>query len=165
MVLCVFGDGRKHIKISLMYMRPPKVSPEITHKYKDIFSETWIRRSTCDSRSEGHSSRQISDGFRPVFFDDAGSRRNYVMHLALCNAASGPEIWFPGQISAGFDQESLKIGPPAGKRPAEEMILMLSRLECGRNPARKPDFRTGSSIAQHRVPSLFVPLWRLADGA
>ncbi len=29
--------------------------------------------------------------------------------------------------------------------------MNLSRLESGRNPARKSDFRPGSSIAQHRV--------------
>ena len=63
-------------------------------------------------------------------------------------------IVLPGRKSgfrAGFRPDSsrgnLKIGPPAGLRPAGGPILMLSRLESGRNPARKPDFRPGSTIA------------------
>ena len=33
--------------------------------------------------------------------------------------------------------------PPAGHRLAGGPILRLSRLESGRDPARKPDFRPG----------------------
>ena len=44
-------------------------------------------------------------------------------------------------------RESLKIGPPAGLRPAGGPIFRLSRLESGRNPARKTDFRPGSTTA------------------
>ncbi len=29
--------------------------------------------------------------------------------------------------------------------------MELSRLESGRNPAQKPDFRPGNTIAEHRV--------------
>ena len=62
----------------------------------------------------------------------------------------------PGRKSgfrAGFrpdsSRESIKIGPPGGLRPAGGTILRLSRLESSRNPARKPDFRPGSTIAKH----------------
>ncbi len=60
--------------------------------------------------------------------------------------------WKPG-FRAEFHpydvQESLQMGIPAGRaegRPAG-LILRLSRLGSGRNPARKPDFRPGSTIA------------------
>ncbi len=43
-------------------------------------------------------------------------------------------------------REGLQIGPSAGGP-----ILMFSRLESGRNPTRKPDFRPGATIASHRV--------------
>ena len=63
-------------------------------------------------------------------------------------------IVLPGRKSgfrAGFrldsNRESIKIGPPAGRRPAGKPISRLSRLESGRNPARKLDFRPGSTIA------------------
>ncbi len=42
--------------------------------------------------------------------------------------------------------ERLTIRPPAGLRPAGGPILMFSRLESGRNPARKNDLRCGSTI-------------------
>ncbi len=45
------------------------------------------------------------------------------------------------------NRESLKIGSPAGLRPAEGTILKLSQLESGRNPARNTDFRPGSTTA------------------
>ncbi len=48
-------------------------------------------------------------------------------------------------------REGINIGPPAGLRPAGGPILMHSRIESGRNPARKLDFRPGGTIAQHRV--------------
>ena len=57
----------------------------------------------------------------------------------------------PGRKSdfgVGFRQESnrenLKISPPAGRPKAD---LMLTRMESGRNPARKPDLRPGNIIA------------------
>jgi hypothetical protein len=52
--------------------------------------------------------------------------------------------------SGSFDdsrRESLTIGPPAGRRPAGGPMLRLSRLEFGRNPGLKPDFRAGHNIA------------------
>ncbi len=36
-----------------------------------------------------------------------------------------------------YQRKNLKIGPPAGRRPAGEPIWRLSRLESGRNPAPK----------------------------
>ncbi len=39
-----------------------------------------------------------------------------------------------------------KSGFRAGFRPAGGLILRLSRLESGRNPARKPDSRPGSTM-------------------
>ncbi len=67
----------------------------------------------------------------------------------LCHA-----IVFPGRRSGflyGFRsdscRESLNIGPPAGRRPAGGQILRPYRLESGRNPARKTDFRLRSLIA------------------
>ena len=51
-------------------------------------------------------------------------------YFMLRISASGPEIGLPGRW-----------------RPAGKPILRRPRLESGRNPARKPDFRPGSSIA------------------
>ncbi len=60
----------------------------------------------------------------------------------------------PGRISgfrARFRQDStrenLTISSPAGLRPAGRPILKISRIESGRNPTRKPDFRPGSTVA------------------
>ncbi len=73
----------------------------------------------------------------------------------LRNSISGLEIevfsgWTSG-FRVGFrpdsSRESLNIGHPAGRRPAGEPNLMFSRLEFGRNPARKLDFRPGGTIA------------------
>ncbi len=54
-------------------------------------------------------------------------------------------------LRAGFRPDSskgdIKIRPPDGLRPAGEPILKLSQVESGRKPARKPDFRLGSTIA------------------
>ncbi len=59
-------------------------------------------------------------------------------------------VVLPG-LRAGFrldsNRGSIKIGPPAGRRPAGEPISKLARLESGRKPARKPDFRAGNTIA------------------
>ena len=44
---------------------------------------------------------------------------------------------------------------------------MISRLESGQNLARKPDFRPGSTIAQHRVliskPTLISSIWGVLE--
>jgi hypothetical protein len=95
--------------------------------------------------------------FRP----GSGGKLTFYFHVSpqcnldciLCYAKM-----FPGQKSgfrAGFWPDSslgtLKIGPPAGLRPAGGPILRLSRLESGRHSARKPDFRPGNNIAYHRV--------------
>ncbi len=66
----------------------------------------------------------------------------------------GYAIVLPGRKSsyrAGFrpdhSRETFKIGPPTGPRPAGGPIVRFSRLESGRNPVRKIDFRPRSSIA------------------
>ncbi len=64
----------------------------------------------------------------------------------------------PGRKSsfrAGFRQDSnretLKNGPPAGRRQAFGPILKIIRLESIRNPIRKPDFRRGSICVKTSV--------------
>jgi hypothetical protein len=61
---------------------------------------------------------------------------HYVMQQCFRagNRVSGPDS----------NRENIKIGPPAGLGGP---ILKLSRLVSGRNPARKPNFRAGSTIA------------------
>ncbi len=73
------------------------------------------------------------------------------------------KIMLPGRKSgfrAGFrsdsNRESLKIASPAGHLPLafgqqEGRFGKLTRLEYGRNPARKPDFRPGSNIGQPKI--------------
>ncbi len=50
-----------------------------------------------------------------------------------------------------FNMENIKTSPSAGLRPSGESILKLSKLDPGRDPARKPDFRLGCTIAEHKV--------------
>ncbi len=70
-------------------------------------------------------------------------------HRTLCYA-----IVLPGRKSglragcrSDSDRERINIGPLAGRRPAGQPMLTLSQLESGRNPARKPDFRAGGTMA------------------
>ncbi len=99
----------------------------------------------------------VPQGWRPVW-----DKRDAI----LCYAIMLPSL--KASFRAGFrpdsNRENNKIGPPAGRRPVGGPILKLSRLESGRNPARKPDFRPGGNIASHRVtltpPSPFPPLPR-----
>ena len=81
-----------------------------------------------------------------------------VIFRILCYA-----IVLPGRKSsfrAGFrpdsSRESIDIGPPAGFRPAGGPIFGLSRLESGRNPTRKVDFRPGSTVAQVMVKEKYM---------
>ncbi len=69
--------------------------------------------------------------------------------ITICYAIvlPGRKTNFRASFRPDSNWESLKIGPPAGRRPAGGPILRLSRLESGRNPARKPDSRPGSTIA------------------
>ncbi len=72
-------------------------------------------------------------------------------YLRLHKKASRLEIGFPGGIPAGLYSESIRICSPAGRKPAGGTILKLVRQESGQHPARKPDFWSGSTIAEHRV--------------
>ncbi len=45
------------------------------------------------------------------------------------------------------------MGPPAGRRPAGMPMLDSSRLESGRNPTRKPDFRPETPL--HNIKNDF----------
>ncbi len=73
---------------------------------------------------------------------------------AQTNCLSGlSESVFRAEYRLDSNLESLKIGFPAGRRTAGGTNFMFSCLASGRNPARKPDFWLGSSIAQRRVRS------------
>ncbi len=61
----------------------------------------------------------------------AGFSRTGKIFSMLHNGASGPEHGLPGRISAGFSRESIKIGPPAGLRPAGGPILGFLELRLG----------------------------------
>ncbi len=58
----------------------------------------------------------------------------------LRNGVSGPEMRLPAEFRPDSSWEILKIGLPAVR-------LMFPRLESGRHPARKTDFRPGSTTA------------------
>ncbi len=73
-----------------------------------------------------------------------------IKYSMLRNSASGPELRRPGKISAGFQSGRHQIGPLAGLRPAGGPIFKFSRLESGRNPARKPDFWPGRRLRNKR---------------
>ncbi len=64
----------------------------------------------------------------------------------------GRKSGFRAEFRPDSNRENLKSCSPAGLRlrPAGRPILMFSRLESGRNLARKPDFGPGNKIAQHR---------------
>ncbi len=67
----------------------------------------------------------------------------------LCYAVMLPG-WksdFRGGFEPHSNQENTEIGPPARLRPAGGPMLRLSRLESGRNPARRTDFRLGKPIS------------------
>ncbi len=55
-------------------------------------------------------------------------------------SASGPEIGFPGRMFGRSE-----AGRASKSAPAGGPILRLFRLDSGRHPARKPDFRPGSA--------------------
>ncbi len=80
-----------------------------------------------------------------------------VWYLVLCNSLPGRKSGFRAGCQPDASRESLQIGPPAGRRPAGGLILKLSRLESGLNPAQEPDFLPGSTIAQHRVFDFSAP--------
>ncbi len=61
----------------------------------------------------------------------------------LCNSASGQEVCLPDRISTGFESGKLQNRASGGLRLAGGTNFCFFRLESGRNPARKPDFRPG----------------------
>jgi hypothetical protein len=79
----------------------------------------------------------------------ASGPRNSRRQLTLCYAIvlPGRKLGFRAGFRSHFIGGSLKIGPQAGRRPNVGPILRVSRLESGRNPARKTGFRPGSIIA------------------
>ena len=78
--------------------------------------------------------------------------------LMLRNNASGRTSGFRAGFRPDSNRESLKIGSPAGRRPAGEPIFRSSRLNFRHNPARKPPFLPGSTTAYHRIHSKIIPL-------
>ncbi len=67
--------------------------------------------------------------------------------LCYARVPPGRKSGFRARFRLDSNWESLEIGPPAGRRPAGEQILKLSRLESGRIPAQKTDFQPGGSTA------------------
>jgi hypothetical protein len=51
------------------------------------------------------------------------------------------------KVARRHDQKNVNTGSPAGLGPDGEPILKPSRLESGRNPARKPEIRPGSQLS------------------
>ncbi len=72
---------------------------------------------------------------------------------------SGPEARWHNLKRAGCrpdsNRESLRIGPPALRpaegRPGADLEAFPARLEAGRNPTRKADFRPESTVARSAV--------------
>jgi hypothetical protein len=65
------------------------------------------------------------------------------------DSASEPELGLPGQIfGQDFSRERLKIGPPAGCRPAGGPTFRFSNVESGRHPDRKSDSGTLGFVSQ-----------------
>ncbi len=106
-----------------------------------VYSRPDVR---CEWASNWVDSTVQRDGVSPGP-SSAGAAHSLKTAVARPNGASG--FWAGFRLDS--NRESFKLGPPAGRRPAGGPILSLSRLES--NPARKPDFRPGSTIAQQRV--------------
>ncbi len=74
------------------------------------------------------------------------SARKNMARWTFRKSASEPDIGLPGLISAGFysgKPQNSTLRPKTGRSADDE----ASRLESGRNPAWKPDFRPGNTIA------------------
>ncbi len=73
----------------------------------------------------------------------------FTKECILCYAIvlPGPKSAFRAGFRPDSLRESLKIGPPAGLRPARGPISSFVLLESDRNPSRKTDSRPGSTIA------------------
>ncbi len=82
----------------------------------------------------------------------------YIYICTLCYAImlQGRKSGFRAGFRPDSNRENIKIGPPADLRPAGVPILRLSRLESGRSPARKPDFRPGSSTILRNIKSISI---------
>jgi hypothetical protein len=68
-------------------------------------------------------------------------------YLMLRNSASWPESGLPSRISPGSDKENLKNRPSGWTKAGRRAVFEVAPTESVRNPARKPDFRPGSTIA------------------
>ncbi len=88
---------------------------------------------SCRSSPRG---RQPGGSQRPSF-------RESTYYPMSRNTASGSEIWLPPDSN----RKRLKVGPPAGRRPAGGPILTLSKLESSRNPVWRPKARVWGTAA------------------
>ncbi len=76
-----------------------------------------------------------------------GSSLQHPLRLGGCEAGSkgaARKLCFRAAFRPDSGSGNLKISSPTGLRPAGGPILMFSRPDPGRNPARKTDFRPGS---------------------
>ncbi len=103
------------------------------------------------SRPQDPLRTQYLPNFGVLNFRQCGTTKTIKRTLCHTIMLPGRKSGLRARFRWDSNRENLKIGPAAGLRPAGGPILMLSRLESGRNPARKPDFRTGSTIVRHRV--------------
>ncbi len=114
------------------FPRPPK-----NHFAKNTLRDPFDSLGDCRPQTTGYTL--------------AGSAPDSPIPLlpALCYTIVPPgrESGFRSGLRPGSSRESLYTGSPGGRRP----ILRFSRLQSGRNMARKLDFRPGSTIASHRV--------------
>ncbi len=103
------------------------------------------RKNACRPRvgsAERHCVDSMASGL--------GGRALGGPYPTLCNIgnnASAPEVGLRAGFRTDSTREIIKIGLLAGRRLAEGPMLRFSRLEFGRNLARKPDFRPGGTIA------------------
>ncbi len=133
-------------------MNCPKINTSTIRGAKNQVVDTWEMPGQIWVRDHVQHAQEVGDWCsqtqkrcpKPSALDSA---------LSLIGHTQGYARMLPDRKSSfrvrfrpGSNRESLKIGPPAGRGPAGGPILRLSRLESGRNPTRKADFRPGSTI-------------------